>query len=759
MDATRTALYQRNLALVGTVSPPLAAQLDALPLTNLLCPMQPPDTPLVGCLWDVVTQQWVPLCNMQDPWGEARVDAEALYTPQTRRLVLCGAGLGYLAVELAKRLKPYQRLGLFEIDPVCFKAAMHAVDLAPLMTPQARVDTFLGATPQAVQQWMLGFQTDEKFTAAQVVRGGYTRLVNAPAYDALTHAVSEMTRYHLVGLATWNQFGRHISESDLGNLPEYCVTPGLQELKDQWQGRPAVCIAAGPSLVKNLALLLDPAVRPQLGVLTVGTTYALLRALGLTPDLVTTIDFQRLNWTDQFWRVPLDDAPPLVYLHSTYPTTVRRWPGARFVALNSSDLTGWLRQFCEPKVDAGKVQTVAHLNLVTAYLLGADPILLLGQDLAMPPAQHHALGARVQDRSPAENPEAHLELAGFDGQPVWSRHSFLSMRLVFEQLIAAHPGPRVWNCTEGGVAIAGAPNRPLREVLAEVRRTAHGRAPVGRADSLRQRAEAVARAYTPQVRWQALRRGLAQAQTDLSALQEQATAWLAAHDAYRRAVTQAPDAPDTAAQRRALLLQGGGALSQQSLAWALIAVRRFSIIERCAQLPPGDDAPQTDKDADQLERFQVGAQASAEDTPALRRLLRHTARRLATLRRSWQPKRRCGAAEVAHLLAQQHFQPAAVQLSRRATGGGGAWLARLLRLAWHRQEYGTVLGLAQTGAVSPVLVQRCRRLLERFREEHALLLPQYYAALAPETPAVPADPPALAPETEGALPSRSGEPM
>ena len=142
-----------------------------------------------------------------------------------------------------------------------------------------------------------------------------------------------------------------------------------------WEGKPAVCVAAGPSLQKNLALLMEPALRDKVAVLTAGTVYAVLDKLGIQPDLVTTIDFQYLNWTDQFRRVPLDTAPPLVYLHSTHPSTVRRWPGARFVGLNASDTTAWMQQYAEPKPYAAQVQTVAHLNVVVAALLGANPII------------------------------------------------------------------------------------------------------------------------------------------------------------------------------------------------------------------------------------------------------------------------------------------------------------------------------------------------------------------------------------------------
>ena len=634
------------------MNPTLAAQIEQFPLVNMT--LNPaPSGALTGALWCPPQQGWVSLCSPQDPVAEAETDATTLYTPQAKVFVLFGMGLGYLATALAQRLKPYQRLAVFEASPWCYKAAMYAVDMAPLLGQDGRrVDTSIGDNlPAAAQHFWLSLDSHEKFHLTPPIRAGYTQFCDAPLYEALAVQAFDMLRYHAVGLATWRQFGNCIGDNDLENLPEFCTTPGLNALAGAWEGQPAVCIAAGPSLVKNLPVLLDPALRAKVCVLCVGTMYATVRALGIVPDIVTTIDFQRLNWTDQFRGVPLDPRTTLVYLHSTYPQTVRRWPGPRFVGMNSSDTTAWLQRYAEPKANTSHVQTVAHLNVVTALAMGATPILLLGQDLSMPEGAHHAPGARAQDSAPADNPDAHVNADDIYGQPCWTRHSLLSMRTVFQQMFGAHPATTFLNCTEGGLHIEGAADVCLRPTLAALPVLAPGTSP------LRETAAARFRAYVPQTQWTGLTQDLAGLRTRLQTLQQ----W--AQNVCQAGARLTTDLP--AAERDALrdtILVSEPVLGQLQDAFGLIAVRRFDVIELMAAIPP--DVSTMTPDAVKLYncgRLAQVAQTVVETFPVVDQLVRRCQQRLADVAPPDHPPAR---RDLLRMLARQSYHAVAHWLHR-----------------------------------------------------------------------------------------------
>ena len=711
-----TSYWTANLDRLRQSQADLANHLATLPLCNVRM-LANPQGLLVGQTWDVAHQQWVALCDPNDPVGEAERDADALWTRDAKIFCVFGLGLGYFPAAIARRLEPHQRMAIFDPSPMHYLAAMHAVDMTHLQSTERRVEIFVGdGLVPTLEHWWLGLESHEKFHIAQPMRCGFTANCDAATYDILVNKTGEMLRYQAVGLATWRQFGPCIGDSDLGNLPEYLITPGLDQMQGLWEGKPAVCIAAGPSLQKNVALLMDPALRNKVAVLTVGTVYALVEKLGIQPDVVTTIDFQYLNWTDQFRRVPLDTAPPLVYLHSTHPSTVRRWPGSRFVGLNASDTTAWMRQYAEPKPYAAQVQTVAHLNLVVAALLGANPIILLGQDLSMPATSHHALGARAQDTAPQDSYDSHVEMPGFDGQPVWSRHSLLSMHTVFGQLIAAHPGRTFVNCTEGGLAIAGAPNVPLASVLAQL--------PAGDGARLASRLHAQARAYVPQPKLEAIQADLARIDEGLGRLQTMATGILTQSATWAEAIQA--EALDARLASYEALMQCDQVLQQEGLAFGQIAVRCFEIIELMATIPPVPETPEAELRRMNVERLTQVAQSILREAPHVRSVIRQTLHRLddvalalkpngtpPSTARLWQAFARESCVSVAQVLRQWP------QMESRLH----------VQLAWHQQRYQATQTLAETFQVAPHLAQKSEMALARYHAQTQPLVQPYVRAV------------------------------
>jgi len=101
------SIYDTNRAIVARKFPDQVATLDQFPITNVML-FPNPKGHLVGQGWDLKTQQWVQLCDIDDPVSHAEVNAEQLYTPDCKVFVLLGIGLGYFASALARRLKPQQ---------------------------------------------------------------------------------------------------------------------------------------------------------------------------------------------------------------------------------------------------------------------------------------------------------------------------------------------------------------------------------------------------------------------------------------------------------------------------------------------------------------------------------------------------------------------------------------------------------------------------------------------------------------------------
>lgn len=714
---TADARYAANLDILKEVTPHIVAGVADFPLTNLrLFPNGHGQT--VGHAWSTSAQAWTEVCNAQDPLGEAEADCDNLYSRDLKVFTLLGLGLGYFAAALARRLEPHQRLVIYDLDPTFYKAAMYCVDFRELLVGK-RVDILVGQDVAAqVEPWWLGLETLEKLHIAGPLRSGYTQVVMREEYDALMASVVDMMRFHGVGLATWKQFGAAIGNNDLLNMPEYFATPGFDALKGMWAGKPAVCVAAGPSLHKNLRLLTNPDLRRKVVVIAVGTVLSLLRSLGITPDIVTTIDFQRLNWTDQFQHLPLDHAPALVYLHSTYPQTVRRWPGACFVGENASDTVNWLRQYTDPKASAAIVQTVAHLNLLVAAELGCSPVCLIGQDLSMPVGAHHAHGARAQDAAPGAAPEdAFVVVPDFQGNPVHSRHSFLSMLTVFARIAREHPAVQFANCSEAGLAIPGVPNAALRDCL-----EAFPDLPPEELWSFRRRVAKVARDFVPRIDERLY--------ADLAGLRREVDLLV---DNSRRVVGFVREMGLATEALRRWVLDREAPLQAHRAAFGLFCIRHFGLIELMAEVPPagaGDSREAQERyNCDRLVRV---AGMILEEAPAVEALLRTAEARLLGQReaRALVLKGRATLESVLLAIAQQRYKDALALLAclddPQAFAPHGLPARLYQKVFWHQQQYAAAQAL---GYQPPCW--RLEQVLDRQARDVAANAARYHTAPQP----------------------------
>lgn len=696
--AANMLTLSRQPAMAG-----LVAQMAQMPLTNLQL-LPGPTGHLTGCAWDVGSQSWLPLCDLQDPMGAAHQIVAQMWSPQQTVYTLIGLGLGYAVAAFAKRLLPYQRLVIWDMEGAFFKAMLYALDITDVFAGK-RVEIYVGPDILSkIEPWYMSLEVHEKLHMALPANHSYTALYRHTEYEALTTQCMEMLRFHMVGLATWRQFGHCIGDNDIANMPEYYQTPGMASLKDLWKDKPAVCIAAGPSLHKNLRLLLPPEVRSQVALISVGTTYALLQGLGLQPDIATTIDFQRLNWTDQFQYVPLDPDCTLVYLHSTDPQTVRRWPGPLFVAENASDTMSWIRQYTEDdKGQAGMVQTVAHLNLLVALTLGANPIILLGQDLSMPLTAHHAAGARAQDAAPADvAPEAFLDVLDMHGQPTKTRHSFASMLLVFERIIAQHPETTFLNASEQGMTIKGAEHVSLAQALDQ---TLRGRPPQSAVSPLRTTLKQHHAAQTPHVKdtlpeaFQTLCREVNEIgawATETCAAWEVSSRRLLTTDACQAALSadvwndqQTCDVLNFEVYQAIVVSEK--VLQDRPHATGMFVIRRFDFIELKGEIPP---PAATLTEPWQIARYTAyrlvqAARMFLEELPMLQRLLRQAGRRMHY------------DLNVVRAMAKQQYRYALQRLrlhahESRHEASVVVWMRILTQCLRHTQQYDAALALMET---------------------------------------------------------------
>ena len=397
------------------------------------------------------------LHSAYDPVAEARRLLErhpAL--KEAGAAVFVGLGLGYHVEEALREMRDDARILVVEKNPDLIARFWKRVSVHPerieITDRENEIKTFLYRNRDAVRR---GFVLVEHPASVRTDPGFYA---------LVRQRVRDYVSLMLTDVATAKVLSRSVQENIFTNLTTVVEDPGIVALKDVFQGRPAVIVAAGPSLNKNVHLLAEAKNRSV--IICVGTALKALLAQDLRPDLVVTLDPTEGNYR-LFEGAAVKDEY-LCYEPQTHYKIPCLFRDRRF-AFNSfvSPLSLWLRQLYGDKGYAEPGGSVAIAAFGIACQIGANPIVFIGQDLAYTDGHTHARGTVYEDRKvdlQAANPNL-LRAPGIDGSTVVTSRNMHTFLVRFEELFAEHKDRLIIDATEGGALKRGTVVMSFREAI------------------------------------------------------------------------------------------------------------------------------------------------------------------------------------------------------------------------------------------------------------------------------------------------------
>lgn len=269
-------------------------------------------------------------------------------------------------------------------------------------------------------------------------------------------AVDRSTRLHASHLFLSNALVNAVFAQQINTLSDY---------KDLYKNKPVLIVATGPSLNKQLDILQK--YKDQYIIISVDPAVPILKRYGIDPQFVVSIDPKKrpywkhneLNPSTTF-LIELGCCPDVAwsnnhnYLVTSCHKDVHRLMNALGVQVPLM-------------VNGGSVATSAF-NF--AHFTGANPIVMIGQDLAWTGGKDHAEGYVSQYSQDILNArhERGFEIEGYDGKPVRTEKQLLNYKTWFEERIKNMPETMVINATEGGAKIHGAIQIEFESVCKEI---------------------------------------------------------------------------------------------------------------------------------------------------------------------------------------------------------------------------------------------------------------------------------------------------
>ena len=424
-----------------------------------------------------------PLCSYQEsdncfqitsmqPVREAERWADPVLTQGSGSVFMFGSGFAYPIYELFSRKQPHTLVIVFEQNLYLFKTMLRYFDFEPLIRTGkliffvGDIEDFSNAFNKLFFSIAFASCTFPEFAFTHAAKRNFKTQYK----DIHRYVFSQLALYvfyigndhldNLVGLTNLISNSRAILES-----------PGIECLRDQYKGFPAFIIANGPSLDKNISELHRIQGRGLI-ISTESTIVPLLRN-GIKPDILTIIERTKYTYLYHFENVDYPEDMALLCLGLVDKHVFPAFPGQKIpIFRNAEAINQWVNQYIGDgsAMDAGA--NVSHLAFELAVLLGADPIVFVGQDYAYGAdgvATHSKNAVYNEDKGKKSKEYIQsmrvIEVEGNDGKMIPSNQLWIDFKRGLEQKIASHPDKTMINATEGGALISGTRFEKLTRVI------------------------------------------------------------------------------------------------------------------------------------------------------------------------------------------------------------------------------------------------------------------------------------------------------
>jgi len=309
-------------------------------------------------------------------------------------IIIAGFGLGYIAEEIIKQIPPFSPdkgfpvVIIFEHNPSLLKTVLDIRPDIKKLFEDIRVNLFLN------MEELLSFI--EALPTRRV-----TYFFHRPYFELYSDLYSSfrerlLTQIHKknINIATLSRFEKLWTVNIATNLKYFLSDPGIKTLEGKFKNIPAVLVAAGPSLDRHISFL--KRIRKKVLLVCVDAVLSRLLYEGIDPDIVFSVDPQIFAFYFFYLCRNYNSKAILIYEPSCHRKIPAFWKGGRLTFDTIFPLIKWLSNITGEKgmLDMGGSVSTSAFDFI--LLTEAEPIILIGQDMAFNSERTHARGSLVE---------------------------------------------------------------------------------------------------------------------------------------------------------------------------------------------------------------------------------------------------------------------------------------------------------------------------------------------------------------------------
>lgn len=398
---------------------------------------------------------WQDIHPLPDPKSEATIYTDIVAGKAGQLIFMLGFGLGYEAIAVCEQAGKLNHIHFLDPEPIFFAQAMKFIDLSSLIINK-NIHIHLGITLEDLPE--IAHHLDRWYllhAPPHMIRNLRLLKIYPEFYNAATTRLGKVVTAQYMQSNTTANRGMDMLINTFQNVPNMMTGLPLESLRHSHENIPAVLVAAGPSLKKNIRLL--KGMEKRCVIMAVDTAVPRLVDEGIKPHFVVAMDYRHRN-ADSLWgRWDKLEGTALVFLSLSTPYIPKFLRNSKqYFVCDESPVHLWFNDLRGGPETIVSLSSVAHLGFHALKWMGCDPIIFTGLDLSL-----------AGPLSPEEIKDNDLvAVESVNGEPAYATPDFMIMIDKFEQKMAEHPGTYI-DATEGGARLRHTRVMPLAEALAD----------------------------------------------------------------------------------------------------------------------------------------------------------------------------------------------------------------------------------------------------------------------------------------------------
>lgn len=405
-----------------------------------------------------------------DPQAEAeRLISAVDSLEEYDHILFVGIGLGYQMKEVLKNY-PSMKFSIYEPNIEVLYQFLSYQDISD-------------CDPSKLQLIFAGVLEEHLRNSIRVLNqknNNKTFIYTLPAYQKLytnqeaiiIQEMKDLLKGKRSNLATNVSFQNRWTINSIKNFPMVLQTPNILHdfNKAIFKGKPAIIVAAGPSLNEEFENLKYIKENGLAYIFSVGSAINALIEHGIYPDAAYTYDpTERNQFVIQKVKEENISVIPLIFGSSVGFETLEGYPGKMIHMITSQDKIS--TKLLDSTQDIDIVLDAPSIAVITFQILsklGCSPIILVGQNLGYQNDQLYAAGIKydfMENKLTEEARKNSIIVKDVYGDDIQTNDVFNQMRQQLEMYIAMSPNLKVFNSTKGGAHIAGTEFVHLNDII------------------------------------------------------------------------------------------------------------------------------------------------------------------------------------------------------------------------------------------------------------------------------------------------------